>query len=75
MDNTLEKVKSILANNLGISRDTITRDSKLVDDLYADSLDIIEFTISLEEQFGKDIPDEVMERFKTVQDIVDYLKK
>lgn len=75
MDKTFEKVKSILSDNLGISRETITENSKLTDNLYMDSLDLIEITISLEEKFGKDIPDEIMEKFETVKDIVNYLNK
>jgi len=75
MDKTLEKVKSILSENLGISKETITENSKLSDDLYMDSLDLVEITVLLEENFGKDIPDAAMEKFITVKDIINYLQK
>ena len=75
MDNTLERVKSILGKNLGFSRNSITEDSKLVDDLQADSLDRIEIIIAIEKEFNCDIPDKVIDEFVTVKDIVNYLQK
>lgn len=74
MDNTLERVKSILGKNLGFSKDTITENSKLVDDLQADSLDVIEIAIAVEREFNCEIPDKTIEEFVTVKDIVNYLQ-
>ena len=75
MDNTLERVKSILEKNLGFSKNSITEDSKLVDDLRADSLDKIEIIIAIENEFNCDIPDKIIDEFVTVKDIVNYLQK
>ena len=75
MDNTLNRVKSILAKDLGFFEDQIKENSRLVNDLHADSLDIVEIIISLEKEFQIDIPDKVVEEFQTVKDIVNYLQK
>ena len=75
MDNTLKKVKSILAKHLGFSEDQITEDSKLVEDLRADSLDTIEIVMTIENEFQIDIPDKDAEQFKTVKDILNFLQK
>ena len=75
MDNTLNRVKSILAKDLGFFEDQIKENSRLTNDLHADSLDIVEIVISLENEFQIDIPDKVMEEFQTVKDIVNYLQK
>ena len=75
MDNTLNRVKSILAKYLVFFEDQIKENSRLVNDLHADSLDIVEIIISLEKEFQIDIPDKVVEEFQTVKDIVNYLQK
>lgn len=75
MDNTLNRVKSILAKDLGFFEDQIKENSRLTNDLHADSLDIVEIVISLENEFQIDIPDKVVEEFQTVKDIVNYLQK
>lgn len=75
MDNTLIKVKSILARNLGFSEDKINENSKLVEDLCADSLDTVEIVMALEEEFNLTIPDKDAEQFQTVKDIVNFLQK
>lgn len=75
MDNTLKEVKSILAKHLGFSEDQITEDSKLVEDLRADSLDNVEIVMALEEKFNLTIPDKDAEQFKTVKDILNFLQK
>lgn len=74
MDNTLKEVKSILAKHLGFSEDQITEDSKLVEDLRADSLDNVEIVMALEEKFNLTIPDKDAEQFKTVKDILNFLQ-
>ena len=68
-----EKVKGILAEQLDIDEDSITADSSIVEDLGADSLDIVDLVMSLEDEFDTEIPDEAIEGIKTVGDIVHYI--
>ena len=75
MDNTLEKVKSILGKNLGFSITKIKENSKLVEDLGADSLDKVEIIMDIENEFNLTIPDKDAEKFETVKDILDFLSK
>ena len=75
MDNTLKKVKSILAKQLGYSEDQITENSRLVEDLCADSLDTVEIVMTIEDEFQIDIPDKDAEQMKTVKDILNFLQK
>ena len=70
-----EQVKAALAKQLRISEDKIEPSSKIKDDLGADSLDVLELLMDLEENFGITIPDEELGRFETVQDIVSFLEK
>ena len=69
-----EKVKEIIAEKLSINEDDITMDSSFVDDLNADSLDLVELMMALEDELDTEIPDEEAENFKTVWDVVKYLK-
>ncbi len=68
------KVREIVALQLGLSEEDIQPDSTFVDDLGADSLDVIELLMALEEEFGVDIPDEDAEEFETVSDVIKYLQ-
>lgn len=70
---TLDKVKEMLANQLNIEVDKITEESKIVEDLGADSLDMIEMLMALEEEFGLSIPDDKAEGLKTVGDITKFI--
>ena len=70
---TFEKVRNMLVDKLGISEDKITPDSEIIKDLGADSLDLVEMLLSLEENFGVTISDEQTENIKTVKDIVDII--
>ena len=70
-----EKVKGILAEQLDIDEDSITADSSIVEDLGADSLDIVDLVMSLEDEFDTEIPDEAIECIKTVGDIVHYIEE
>jgi len=70
---TLDKVKEMLANQLNIEADKITETSKIVEDLGADSLDMIEMLMALEEEFGLSIPDDKAENLKTVGDISNFI--
>lgn len=68
------KVREIVALQLGLSEEDIQPDSTFVDDLGADSLDVIELLMALEEEFGVDIPDEDAQEFETVSDVINYLR-
>ncbi len=68
-----KQVQRIIAEQLEIAPDTITLESSLVDDLDADSLDVIELVMAFEEEFDIKIPDEALENIKTVGDIVNTL--
>ncbi len=67
------RVKSIIADQLGVAEDQIRLDSKFIDDLGADSLDIVELVMAMEEEFETEIPDEEAENIKTVQDALNYV--
>ncbi len=69
-----EKIQKELAEYFGIAPETITRDSDFAKDLKADSLAIMELMFSLESETGKTMDDDVMEKVKTVGDLVDYLE-
>lgn len=69
-----EKVKSIIVEQLGLNPDEITMESSFVDDLGADSLDIVELIMALEEEFDMEIPDEDIEGISTIADVVNYIK-
>ena len=70
-----EKVRDIIAKQLDIESATITMTSRLIDDLKADSLDIVELIMDLEQEFNIEIPDEELPKVQTVSDIVGYLEK
>ena len=72
---TMDRVKSLIANQLGISVDKIKEESKLVEDLGADSLDTVEMLMTLEEEFGIAIPDEEAMKLSTVKSIVELIEK
>ena len=72
--NVEEKIKNIIVEQLGVSVDEVIPEASFVDDLGADSLDLVELVMVLEEEFGKEIPDEDAEKIQTVQDVVDYIK-
>ena len=69
-----EKVKSIIAEQLDIDPETVTYDSSVTDDLGADSLDVVDLVMSFEDEFGVEIPDEVVENIRTVADIIKYIE-
>ena len=70
-----EKVCKMLAEQLHISADTITPASEVVKDLGADSLDVVELMMALEDEYGITLPEGEVENVKTVQDIVDMMEK
>lgn len=69
-----EKVKEMLCEQLDVEEDKVTLEASIVDDLGADSLDVVDLIMSLEEEFDVEIPDEDVENIKTVGDIVKYIE-
>lgn len=70
-----EKVKHIIVEQLGVDEDEVKAGASFVDDLGADSLDVVELVMALEEEFGLEISDEDAEKLSTVQQAVDYIEK
>jgi len=70
-----EKVKDIVVEQLGVNPEDLSMQSSLIDDLGADSLDIVELIMALEEEFNLEISDEDAEKIITMGDVVDYIKK
>ena len=68
-----ERVKQIVAEQLGVDEDQVTNDASFMDDLGADSLDTVELVMALEEEFECEIPDEEAEKITTVQQALDYV--
>lgn len=71
----IDRVKKIIIDQLGVDASKITEESSFVDDLGADSLDIVELIMAFEEEFDVEIPDEDAEKIKTVGDATKYLNK
>ncbi len=69
-----EKIKSIIIEQLGVAETAVTMEASFIDDLGADSLDIVELIMALEEEFDTEIPDADAEKVVTVGDVVDYIK-
>lgn len=70
-----EQVKKILCDQLDLDEEPVTEDSEVIDDLGADSLDIVDLVMTLEEEFDTEIPDEDIENLRTVGDIVKYIEE
>lgn len=70
----LEKLKSILSEQFDVEEDTITAETNLADDLGADSLDVVDLLMSIEDEFEIEIPDTEVENIKTVGAIVEYIE-
>ncbi len=73
--NTIEKVKQLIAEQLCISTDDIKDDANIIEDLGADSLDVVELLMSFEDEFKVSIPDEKLEQLKTVNQIVSAIEE
>ena len=71
---TFDQVKKIVVEQLGVEPDEVQMSSTFVDDLGADSLDIVELIMAFEEEFNIEIPDEKAEKIKTVEDVVKYIE-
>ena len=69
-----EKLKGMIVDQLGVDEDSITMESSFVDDLNADSLDMVELVMAMEQEFDISVPDEVDEKVGTVGDAVEFIK-
>jgi acyl carrier protein len=69
------KIKAIIAEQLGIDEDEVVNEASFIDDLGADSLDLVELIMALEEEFGQEISDEEAENIQTVQEAIDYISE
>lgn len=69
-----EKVRDILVDQLDVEENSVTTESNIIEDLGADSLDLVDLVMSLEEEFDTEIPDEEIEKLKTVGDVVKYIE-
>ncbi len=72
--NTFERVRKVLVEQIDVSEDEVVPSASIVDDLKADSLDVVEIIMGLEEEFDIEIPDDEAEKIKTVQDIIDHVE-
>jgi acyl carrier protein len=72
---TFDRVKKVVVEQLEVSEEEVTATASFVDDLGADSLDVVELVMGLEEEFDIEIPDEDAEKIATVQDAIDYIEK
>jgi acyl carrier protein len=73
MSETADRVKKIVVEHLGVEQDKVTEDASFIDDLGADSLDIVELVMAFEEEFGVEIPDDAAEKITTVRDAIEYI--
>jgi acyl carrier protein len=72
---TFDRVKKVVVDQLNVDPEEVTPDASFVEDLRADSLDMVELSMAFEEEFQVDIPDEDAEKIKTVQDAVNYIEE
>ena len=74
-ENIVEKVTEIIVEQLGVSADQVKPESKMIEDLGADSLDAVELVMAVEEEFGIEVPDEEAEKLISVGDIISHVEK
>ena len=72
--NLIDKVKDIIVDQLDADEDAVTLEASIIDDLGADSLDVVDLVMSIEEEFDVEVPDEEVENMKTVGDIVKFIE-
>ncbi|RMF66157.1 MAG: acyl carrier protein [Alphaproteobacteria bacterium] len=75
MSDIAERVKKIVVEHLGVEEAKVTEEASFIDDLGADSLDIVELVMAFEEEFGIEIPDDAAEKIQTIKDAIDYIKE
>ena len=75
MSDTADRVAKIVVEHLGVEADKVTQDASFIDDLGADSLDIVELVMAFEEEFGVEIPDDAAEKITTVGDATSYIEE
>jgi len=75
MSETADRVKKVVVEHLGIEAHKVTEDTSFIEDLGADSLDIVELVMAFEEEFGIEIPDDASEKITTVEDAITYIDK
>jgi acyl carrier protein len=73
MSDTADRVKKIVVEHLGVEADKVTAEASFIDDLGADSLDIVELVMAFEEEFNVEIPDDAAEKISTVKDAIDFI--
>ena len=73
MSDTADRVKKIVVEHLGVEADQVTEAASFIDDLGADSLDIVELVMAFEEEFNVEIPDDAAEKISTVKDAIDFI--
>lgn len=73
MSETADRVKKIVVEHLGVEGEKVTEEASFIDDLGADSLDIVELVMAFEEEFGVEIPDDAAEKITTVRDAIEYI--
>ncbi len=74
MEALSERVNSIVTDQLGVDKESLSPEANLLDDLGADSLDVVELVMALEEEFGIEVPDDDVENMRTIRDIVQYIE-
>ena len=74
MSETAERVKKIVVEHLGVEAEKVSEEASFIDDIGADSLDIVELVMAFEEEFGVEIPDDAAEKITTVKDAIDYIE-
>ena len=75
LESVEDRIKGIIVSQLGVEENAVVAKAKFIEDLGADSLDIVELVMAMEEAFGIDIPDEEAENIRTVSDAVNFVKK
>jgi acyl carrier protein len=73
MSDTADRVKKIVVEHLGVEADKVTAEASFIDDLGADSLDIVELVMAFEEEFNVEIPDDAAEKISTVKDAIEFI--
>ena len=75
MSDTPDRVKKIVVEHLGVEPEKVTEEASFIDDLGADSLDIVELVMAFEEEFSVEVPDEDAEKLQTVGDVIKYIEE